>query len=175
MFFIKLKSFLGYVAEYSYFTAACLIPATYLFLKRGFDVIHAHNPPDTLFLVAIPFKLAGKKFVFDQHDLCPEFYRSCYGGADGFATRLLRILEWCSLKLSDVTVATNESYKRIQIERANKNPRDVFIVRNGPNQMRMTPVAPSARLRGMDKCILRYIGNLNPQQCLSRLESLAHG
>ena len=96
--------------------------------------------------------------------------RSC----GGFAIRLLRILEWCSLKLADVTIATNESYKRIQIERGNKNPRDVFIVRNGPNQMRTTPAAPSARLRGMDKCILYYIGNLKPQRCLSRLGSLAH-
>jgi len=73
------------------------------------------------------------------------------------------------------TVATNESYKRIQIERANKNPRDVFMVRNRPNQVRMTTVAPSVHLRGMDKSILCYIGNLNPQQYLSRLGSLAHG
>ena len=125
---VKLKSFLGYMVEYCYFTTACLIVST-----AGFDVMHAHNPPDTLFLVALPFKLLGEKFVFDQHDLCPELYRSRYGAAEGFASRLLRILEWCSLKLVDVTIATNESYKRIQIERGNKNPRDVFIVRNGPN------------------------------------------
>ena len=125
--------------------------------------------------VALARLVLGKKFVFDQHDPCPEHYRSRYGAAEGFASRLLRILEWCSLKLADVTIATNESYKRIQIERGNKNPRDVFIVRNGPNQMRMTPVAPSARLRGMNKCMLCCIGNLNPQQCLSRLGSLAHG
>jgi glycosyltransferase involved in cell wall biosynthesis len=175
LLFVKLKSFLGYVVEYCYFTAACLIISTYAFLKRGFDVIHAHNPPDTLFLVALPFKLLGKKFVFDQHDLCPELYRSRYGAAEGFATRLLKIFEWCSLKLADVTIATNESYKRIQIERANKNSRDIFIVRNGPNRMRMTPVAPSARLRGMHKCILCYIGSLNPQDGVDHLlHSLRH-
>src|SRR6266513_1526937 len=143
--FVRLKSFLGYVVEYIYFTSACLLVSTCIFVRRGFDVMHAHNPPDTLFLVAVPFKLLGKKFVFDQHDLCPELYRSRYGAAEAFASRLLRILEWCSLKLADVTIATNES--RIQIERGNKNPRDAFIVRNGPNHMRMTPVAPSARLR----------------------------
>ena len=76
---VKLKSFLGYVVEYCYFTTACLIVSTYIFVRRGFDVIHAHNPPDTLFLVALPFKLLGKKFVFDQHDLSPELYRSRYG------------------------------------------------------------------------------------------------
>jgi glycosyltransferase involved in cell wall biosynthesis len=176
---VKLKSFLGYIVEYCYFTTACFILSTYIFIKRGFDVMHAHNPPDTLFLVALPFKLLGKKFVFDQHDLCPELYRSRYRSADCFVTRALRILEWCSLKLADVTIATNESYKQIQIERANKNPRDVFVVRNGPNQMRMTAVPPSARLRSMDKRILCYIGSLNPQDgvdyLLRSLRHLLHG
>ena len=172
---VRLKSFLGYVVEYLYFTSACLVVSTCIFVRRGFDVMHAHNPPDTLFLVAVPFKLIGKQFVFDQHDLCPELYRSRYGAAEGFYTRFLRIFEWCSLKLADVTIATNESYKEIQIERANKNPRDVFVVRNGPNQMRMMPAAPSARLKGMNKSILCYIGSLNPQDGVDYLlRSLRH-
>ena len=149
--FVKLKSFFGYVVEYLYFTTACLTVSTYIFVRRGFDVMHAHNPPDTLFLAALPFKLLGKKFVFDQHDLCPELYRSRYGAAEGFYTRLLGMFEWCSLKLADITIATNESYKQIQIERANKNPSDVFVVRNGPNQMRMTPAAPSAGLKSNEQ------------------------
>jgi glycosyltransferase involved in cell wall biosynthesis len=179
LLFVRLKSFLGYVIEYLYFTAACLLVSTYIFVRRGFDVMHAHNPPDTLFLAAVPFKLLEKKFVFDQHDLCPELYRSRYSAAEGFYTRFLRMFEWCSLKLADVTIATNESYKQIQIERAHKNPADVFVVRNGPNQMRMTPAAPSARLKGMNKSILCYIGSLNPQDgvdyLLRSLRHLLHG
>src|SRR5262245_11717296 len=163
LFFIRLKSLLGYVVEYFYFTTACLIVSTYIFLRRGFDVMHAHNPPDTLLLVALPFKLLGKKFVFDQHDLCPELYRSRYNAAEGLYTRLLRVCEWCSVKLADITIATNESYKQIQIERVNKNASNVFVVRNGPNQMRMTSAAPSVRPKGMNKSILCYIGSLNPQ------------
>jgi glycosyltransferase involved in cell wall biosynthesis len=179
LLFVRLKSFLGYVVEYLYFTSVCLFISTCIFVRRGFDVMHAHNPPDTLFLVAVPFKLLGKKFVFDQHDLCPELYRSRYSAAEGVYTRFLRMFEWCSLKLADVTIATNESYKQIQIERANKNPADVFVVRNGPNQMRMTPAAPSARLKGMNKCILCYVGSLNPQDgvdyLLRSLRYLLHG
>ena len=176
---VRLKSFLGYVVEYLYFTSACLVVSTCIFVRRGFDVMHAHNPPDTLFLVAVPFKLIGKQFVFDQHDLCPELYRSRYSATEGFYTRFLRVFEWCSLKLADITIATNESYKQIQIERANKNPADVFVVRNGPNQMRMTPAAPSARLKGMNKSILCYVGSLNPQDgvdyLLRSLRHLMHG
>ncbi len=179
LLFVRLKSFLGYVVEYLYFTSACFLVSAYIFVRRGFDVMHAHNPPDTLFLAAVPFKLLGKKFVFDQHDLCPELYRSRYSAAEGVYTRFLRMFEWCSLKLADVTIATNESYKQIQIERANKNPADIFVVRNGPNQMRMTPAAPSAHLKGMNKSILCYVGSLNPQDgvdyLLRSLRHLLHG
>ena len=75
---IKLKSVLGYISEYVYFTSACFVLSLYVAVTRGFDVIHAHNPPDTLFLVALPYKLIGKKYVFDHHDLCPELYQSRY-------------------------------------------------------------------------------------------------
>jgi len=163
LLFLKLKSSLGYLFEYCYFTAACLVVSFYVFIRRGFDVIHAHNPPDTLFLVALPFKLLGKKFIFDHHDLCPELYRSRYRTGEGFFTRLLRVFEWCSLKLADITIATNESYKQVQMERAKRDPRTIFIVRNGPDKLRMSPVQPSPRLKAMNKCILCYVGSLNPQ------------
>src|SRR5207248_1986524 len=76
---LKIKSLTGYVAEYVYFSAACLFMSVFVAVKHGFDVIHAHNPPDTLWLVALPWRIFGKKFVFDHHDLCPELYRSRYG------------------------------------------------------------------------------------------------
>jgi glycosyltransferase involved in cell wall biosynthesis len=163
LLFLKLKSSLGYLFEYCYFTGACLVVSFYVFIRRGFDVIHAHNPPDTLFVVALPFKLLGKKFIFDHHDLCPELYRSRYRTGEGFFTRLLRVFEWCSLKLADITIATNESYKQVQMERAKRDPRTIFIVRNGPDKLRMSPVQPSSRLKAMNKCILCYVGSLNPQ------------
>jgi len=175
LFLLKLRASLVYLMEYCYFTVACLLVTSYVFVRRGFDVIHAHNPPDMLFIVAIPFKLLGKKFVFDHHDLCPELYRSRYKTQEGFYTELLRLFEWCSLKLADIVIATNESYKKVQTERAHKDPRDIFVVRNGPSQIRMTPVAPSRRLRGMNKSILCYVGSLNPPDGVDYLlRSLRH-
>jgi glycosyltransferase involved in cell wall biosynthesis len=40
--------------------------------------------------------------------------------------------------------------------------------------MRMTPVPPSARLRGMNKCILCYVGSLNPQDGVDYLLRSLH-
>lgn len=172
---LKLKAFTGYAFEYFYFTAACFLLSCYIFVRYGFDAIHAHNPPDTLFLVALPFKLIGKKFVFDHHDLCPELYRSRYQTGECLPTRILRFVEWCTLRLADITIATNESYKRVQIERGGRDASQIFVVRNGPSARRMARVAPSERLRAMNKCILVYIGSLNPQDGVDYLlRSLHH-
>jgi glycosyltransferase involved in cell wall biosynthesis len=160
---LKIKSLTGYVAEYIYFSAACLFMSVFVAAKHGFDVIHAHNPPDTLWLVALPWRLLGKKFVFDHHDLCPELYRSRYGAKYDFLARTLKLVEWANLWLADVTIATNESYKEIAVHRGSRNPDTVFVVRNGPNASRMQIPAPSARLRAMNKSILVYVGSLNPQ------------
>jgi glycosyltransferase involved in cell wall biosynthesis len=170
----KLKSFIGYVSEYTYFTLGCFFLSCYVLVRRGFDAIHAHNPPDTLFVVALPFKLLGKKFVFDHHDLCPELYKSRFGTDDCMPTRILHIAEWCTLKLADITIATNESYKGIQLQRGRSNPDEIFVVRNGPGAVRMSAVPPSARLRAMNKCILAYVGCLNPQDGVDYLLRALH-
>src|SRR5579862_5152072 len=175
---LKCKSILGYLIEYAYFTTACFVVSVYVWVKYGFDVIHAHNPPDTLFLMALPYKLLGKKFVFDHHDLCPELYRSRYGAKEDLTSRMLAVFEWCSLRLASVTIATNESYKEVQVKRAKKDPDTVFVVRNGPDETRMKQVPPSPRLKAMNKSILVYVGVLNPQDgvdyLLRSLRHLAH-
>jgi glycosyltransferase involved in cell wall biosynthesis len=174
LLFLKAKSFMGYVVEYLYFTTACFVTVTYIFFRYGFDVIHAHNPPDTLFLVALPYKLIGKKFVYDHHDLCPELYMSRYGAQKGFFSKLLRLFEWFCLKTANITIATNESYKQVHIERGQRKPETIFVVRNGPDRLRMTHTPPSPRLRSMNKCILGYVGNINPQDGVDYLLRSLH-
>lgn len=172
---LKLKSVVGYFSEYVYFTSACFVMSLYIAFKHGFDAIHAHNPPDTLFAVALPWRLVGKKYVFDHHDLCPELYRSRYGAENDFLARILQFVEWCNLKLANVTIATNESYKQFHIERGGRKPETIFVVRNGPNKRRMQVAPPSPRLRAMGKTILVYIGSLNPQDGVDYLlRSLKH-
>ena len=172
---LKVKSLLGYASEYLYFSLACLCMSVYVAFKHGFDVIHAHNPPDTLWVAALPWRLIGKKYIFDHHDLCPELYRSRYGAKHDFTATVLQWIEWVNLKLANVLIATNESYKEIQIARGGRKPDCIFVVRNGPNQKRMATATPTPRLREMNKTILVYIGSLNPQDGVDYLvRSLKH-
>jgi glycosyltransferase involved in cell wall biosynthesis len=155
---------IGYMAEYVYFTAACLLMSLYVGWKHGFDVIHVHNPPDTLWVVALPWKVLGRKrFIFDHHDVSPELYRSRYAVSYGLMARALKAIEWVNLKFADVTIATNESYKDIAIARGGRSAETVFVVRNGPSAERMQSSPPRWSLRESGKKILVYVGSLNPQ------------
>lgn len=157
------KSVVGYLIEYFYFTTACLILSLYIAIKESFDVVHIHNPPDTLFLVGAFFKLFRKKFVFDHHDLSPELYLSRFGVDDGFIHRgLLRVEKLC-LRSANMVIATNESYKNIAMQRGDKKPEDVFIVRNGPDLDRIKLHPPDGELKKLNKKILGYVGEINPQ------------
>jgi len=107
---------LGYALEYAVALAASFVLAWRVLLTRGFDVIHACNPPDLLFLIGGFFKLLGKKFLFDHHDLCPELYEAKFGRR-GLLYRLMLWLEYWTFRTADVSIATNESYRQVAIER----------------------------------------------------------
>jgi len=171
----KLQVLVGYVAEYLYFSSACLVMSIYVALKEGFDVIHAHNPPDTLFVVGAFHKLFGKKYVFDHHDLSPELYRSRYKSGGGIIAAALQVCETASAKLADVVIATNESYRAIDIERNGVSPQRVFIVRNGPDLSRVRLLEPDQQLKSSGKTILGYVGAMNPQDGVDHLlRALVH-
>ncbi len=102
---------LGYALEYG----VALLMEFWLSLKilfgRGFDIIHACNPPDTIFLIGGFYKLFGKKFVFDHHDINPELYEAKFGKR-GFGHRLLSRLERLTFRTADMVISTNESYRQ---------------------------------------------------------------
>jgi glycosyltransferase involved in cell wall biosynthesis len=159
----RVKSTIGYVVEYLYFTSACLLISSYAAIVHGFDVVHAHNPPDTLFLVGALHKIFGKKFVFDHHDLSPELYRSRFGAPVDNIVRALEFVEYLSYRVSDLTIATNESYRDVAYRRGGLTPDRVAIVRNGPDLKRIRVVEPDAALKATGKSILLYLGEMNPQ------------
>jgi glycosyltransferase involved in cell wall biosynthesis len=165
----KVLVVVGYFSEYAYFTGSCLILSLYVAIREGVDVVHAHNPPDTLVVVGAVNKLLGKKFVFDHHDLSPELYMSRYKTTEDIVTRVLGFLEKCSVKLADVVIATNESYRAIDIARHAIEPSKVFIVRNGPDLRRVRLLEPDRRLQAMNKTILGYVGAMNPQDGVDHL------
>ena len=152
---------LGYLVEYS----AALACTFLLSLRIRFDVIHACNPPDLFFLIGAFYKLFGKKFLFDHHDASPELYEAKFGKRN-FFYKLLCLFEKLTFRTADVSIATNESYRRIALTRGGMDPDKVFVVRSGPSLERMKIVPPSPKKR---KFLVGYVGVMGKQEGIDLL------
>ena len=144
-------------------------PLLRVLATEGFDVIHACNPPDLIFLIGGFFKLfLGKKFVFDHHDINPELFEAKFGRRN-FLYRVVTALERWTFAVADISIATNNSYRAIAIERGGMRPDRVFVVRSGPNLGRLKIVSPDPSLKkGRTYCV-GYVGVLGAQEGLKYL------
>jgi glycosyltransferase involved in cell wall biosynthesis len=162
-------SALGYLREYASALYHQFRLALMVRRARGFDVIHACNPPDLIFLVGAFFKLFfGTRFLFDHHDLSPELYEAKFERRDVF-WRLLKLFERLTFATADVSIATNESYRRIAVERGGMKPEDVFVVRSGPNIEKLQIRPPKAELKKGAKHLIGYVGVIGRQEGLDLL------
>ena len=140
-----------------------------IFFTRGFDVIHACNPPDLIFLVAAPFKfLFGRKFVFDHHDINPELYEAKFRRRD-FFYRALLWMERLTFRMADISIATNNSYRAIAIERGKMAPEKVFVVRSGPSRSRIRVVPANDALKKGRRFLVGYVGVMGAQEGIQYL------
>jgi glycosyltransferase involved in cell wall biosynthesis len=159
---------IGYLREY----AAALFWETVLawkvLFRHGFDTIHGCNPPDLIFLVVLPFKLIGKRYVFDHHDISPELYEAKFNKR-GLFWQLMRLFEWLTFKTADTVISTNESYRQIAIERGGKRPAEVFVVRSGPDLSRLRIVPPNPDLRNGRRFMVGYVGVMGKQEGIDLL------
>ncbi len=165
---------LGYLVEYTAALFWSFILSLKVLRKRGFDVVHACNPPDLFFLIGGLYKLFGKKFVFDHHDASPELYEAKFGRKDAFH-RLLLALEKLTFRTADVSIATNESYRRIALERGAMAPEKVFVVRSGPSLERMRVMPPVEALKKGRRYLVGYVGVMGKQEGIEYLlRAVAH-
>lgn len=133
---LAIGGFFGYLLEYVYSILMQFVLTCWVWLRHGFDVIHVHTPPDMCALTAIVFQRLGKKFVFDLHDLSPELYQAQRAG-NGSSTvfKLLLAFEKLACRQANRLIATNETQRRIQVERCGAVAENCYVVRNGPNEM----------------------------------------
>lgn len=163
---------LGYLLEYSCALFWQNLYAWWIFFVRGFQVIQGCNPPDDIFLVALPFKAFGVKYIFDHHDANPELYFAKYERKDFFYKTQVW-LEKLTYRFSDVVIATNESYKQLAVSRGQIDPRDVFVVRNGPDLSKFKLVPAKQELKYGKSYLVGYVGTMSIQEGLDILLDVA--
>jgi glycosyltransferase involved in cell wall biosynthesis len=125
--------------------------------------MQACNPPDTYWALALLFRFVGVRFVYDQHDLCPEVYMSRFDVETGLKVSLLRGLEWASYRTADHVIAVNGSYRDVATARGRVDPAGVTVVRSGPDPIRMRKGEPRPELRRGRERLGCYLGVMGPQ------------
>jgi len=163
---------LGYLWEFSCALLWEFLFSWWIYLRRGFHVIQGCNPPDDIFMVALPFKLFGVKYVFDHHDANPELYLSKYQ-QKGLLYRSQVLLEKLTYRSSDVVMATNCSYKNLAVTRGGLAPDDVFVVRNGPDVDAFKAIPPIPALKHGKAYLVGYLGTMSIQDGLDILLDVA--
>ena len=163
---------LAYVLEYGCALFWQFLYAWWIYLRRGFQVIQGCNPPDDIFLIALPFKLLGVRYIFDHHDASPELYISKHEKKDAFYW-IQVWLERQTYRASDVVMVTNSSYRDLATTRGGIDPANVFIVRNGPDPstFKRRPVVPA--LRHGKRYLVGYVGTMSVQEGLDILLDVA--
>jgi glycosyltransferase involved in cell wall biosynthesis len=136
--------------------------------ERGFTVIQACNPPDLIFLVVLPFKLMGKRFVFDHHDVCPELFEAKFG-RKGIVHRVLLWAERLTFMSADVVISANDTYRDLAITRGGQDPKDVVTVYSIPDKSRIYRMPPDPTLRRGKRFILGYVGVIGDQDGVDHL------
>lgn len=160
------KRALGYFLEYTCALFWEFVLSLKVYFERGFDVIHACNPPDLIFLIALFYKiLLKKKFIFDHHDLNPELWLAKGGKKDIFY-KLLLLVEKFTFMTADISIATNESYKDIAVLRGGMKEEDVFIVRSSPIISKfesLIPESPDESIKNGKEYMVGYVGVMGKQ------------
>lgn len=155
---------LSYAFEFLYCLIMTFILSVIVFFRHNFDVIHACNPPDTFFIIGVFYKIFGKRFYYDQHDLCPEVYLAKYGtNKKDFLYRALLFLEYLTYRAADKVIVTNDSYRDSAVSRGRVNPAKVFVVRTGPDLKRFKRVSPDTALKQGKRFLVSYLGVMAPQ------------
>jgi glycosyltransferase involved in cell wall biosynthesis len=164
---------LGYIVEYPWALLCEFLLALRVYRSTRFRILHACNPPDTIFLIAWLLKPLGVRFIFDHHDLSPELIETKFG-ARGMLHRLGCLLERLTFRAADVSIATNESYREVALCRGGMSSDRVFIVRGALDLSRIRKREPKPELKEGKSHLVVYLGVMNPQEGIDLfLESVA--
>jgi glycosyltransferase involved in cell wall biosynthesis len=155
---------IGYAREYFSALRHEYRLAKQIFRERGFHVIHGCNPPDNIYMVAQRFKKLGVDYVFDHHDICPELFEAKFGKKSGPLYKSQIWLERNTYKHCTFAFVTNESYKKIAIERGGMDPEKVHVLRSGPKLERLKIQEPKPEVKRGKKYMVGYLGVIGQQE-----------
>lgn len=163
------RGIVGYLLEYAAALPAQFCLALAVRARFRIDVVHICNPPDLLFLAALPLKALGARLVYDHHDACPELTMAKGYRPGGWQVRLNTLLERLTYRACDVSLETNGSFRAIAVGRGRMRLEDVFVVRNAPGSARFAGATADDKYRHGRRHMVAYVGMMAVQDGLDYL------
>lgn len=130
-------------------------------LLGGTDFLHWHNPPDTLFPLAIATRRLRKRFVFDEHDLFPDLFEQRFGR--GPLWHIAAVAHRMMIRNADLVLVTNGTHLEDAHRQRPRSGTRIVLVRNGPRQSTVSGRLPGIRPGALADPKLLYVGALEPQ------------
>lgn len=150
---------LNYLIEYGYSMMALSTFSLVLYFRKGFDIVHAHTPPDILGMITAFYKMLGKRFVYDQQDIAPELFTVQFDVRKyQVLYQMLLFFEQLCYRFADLVVVPNQSYKAIAMERGHVPDKWVTVMRMGPDVGRLPDFAESCSPIWKSRMVLGYVG-----------------
>jgi glycosyltransferase involved in cell wall biosynthesis len=159
----------AYLIEYSVAVLSQAVLALAVRMRRRIDVVHICNPPDLLFLCALPLLALGARLIYDHHDACPELMVAKGRPAGSRVVRLMTTLERLTYRFATVSIETNGSFRAIALSRGGMRPEDVFVVRSAPAASRFAGAQADEQWRRGRKHLVGYVGIMGRQDGLDYL------
>ena len=163
----------AYPVEYAIAILAQLRLALNLRLRRRISVVHICNPPDLLFLVALPLIISGARLIYDHHDAVPELMVAKGRREGSRLVRFITFLERLTYRTAHVSIETNESFRSIALQRGGMMPEDVFVVRSAPDIQRFADAQENEIWRRGRIRLVGYVGIMGSQDGLDYLINAA--
>ncbi len=183
---IEANALYQYIFEYIYALWKEFWLTIKIFRKNKFDIIHACNPPDLIWIIGLFWKLFGVKFVFDHHDLSPELFLTKLNVREEkhltifqkCVLNILKFMEFVSQRIANLVLTTNDSFRQNAIIRNKCKPEKVFTVRTGPKFGRQRTEdgkrITKNGLRSTDILRLCYVGVMAVQDGVDGLLRISH-
>lgn len=130
------------IVEYLMFATLAAGEVAKRAIKRRYDIVQVHNPPDFLIVAAVVPRLLGSRIIFDIHDPSPEMFAMRFPGRVGAAAGvILRRLERMATVLADAVVTVHDPYRRELVARGTPAEKTA-VVMNSIDERLLPPPKP---------------------------------
>lgn len=162
---LNLRKYVGtrtiyYFLSYAVFLTKAFFACTFLFLKRGMDIVHVHNMPNALVFAALVPKLYGKKVILDMHESMPDLYKAKFTGNNNLLYKLLCMEEKFSARMSNRVICVNHVQMEITVSRGIPSKK-IHIFMNVPDHKRFVIQNKQKTRKTHNKFKLVYHGTIS--------------